>query len=94
MDTDLVTPQEDISWTTVGVKHGWQDEVRALYHTETPPVTPESQSIQFVKLFAYLDESVALLKSALENVSEEWLEENHTNYRGEKSRYTHVTGFH
>jgi hypothetical protein len=47
-----------------------------------------------VKLVAYLDESVALLKSALENVSEEWLEENHTNYRGEKSRYAHVTGFH
>lgn len=79
---------------TVGAAHAWQDEVRALYHTETAPVTPESPSVQFEKLVAYLDESAGLLKSALEDVSEVWLEENHTNYRGEKTRYAHVTSFH
>lgn len=42
----------------------------------------------------YLYESVELLEITLENVSEAWLEENHNNYRGEKSRYEHITGFH
>ena len=79
---------------TVGAVHAWQEEVRALYHQDTQPVTPESPSIKFETLVTYLDESVELLKAALENVSEEWLEENHTNYRGEKTRYTHVTSFH
>ena len=79
---------------TVGAAHAWQEEVRALYHQDTQPVTPESPSVDFETLVAYLDESVELLKAALENVSEEWLEENHTNYRGEKTRYTHVTSFH
>lgn len=79
---------------TVGAAHAWQEEVRALYHTETPPVTPEGSSIQFEKLIAYLDESEELLKAALEDVSEMWLEENHSNYRGEKTRFAHVTGFH
>ena len=79
---------------TVGAAHKWQDEVRALYHTETPPVTPGSASVRFDKLIKYLDESVELLKAALEDVSEKWLEENHSNYRGEKTRYAHVTGFH
>ena len=79
---------------TAGASHNWQEGVRALYHTETPPITPEGDSIQFGTLVKYLDESIALLKAALENVSEAWLEEFHTNYRGEKTRYAHVTGFH
>jgi hypothetical protein len=79
---------------TVGAAHDWQGEVRALYHQDTQPVTPESESVQFETLVNYLDESVDLLKAALEDVSEEWLEENHSNYRGEKTRYAHVTSFH
>lgn len=79
---------------TVGAAHEWQDEVRALYHTETPPVTPESPSVKFETLITYLDEGMKLLKAVLEDVSEEWLDENHSNYRGEKTRYTHVTSFH
>jgi len=79
---------------TVAVAHPWQDEVRMLYHTDTPPIKPDGKSVQFENLIRYLDESVALLGSALENVSEEWLDETHNNYRGEKTRYAHVTGFH
>jgi len=79
---------------TVGAAHEWQEEVRALYHQDTQPVTPESPSIRFETLVAYLDESVELLKAALEDVSQEWLEGNHSNYRGEKTRYAHVTSFH
>jgi len=79
---------------TVGAAHAWQDEVRELYHQDTQPVTPKSKSVQFETLIAYLDESVELLAAALDNVSEEWLDENHTNYRGEKTRYAHVTSFH
>ena len=79
---------------TVGAAHDWQEEVRVLYHQDTQPVTQESPSIQFEKLIAYLDESVNFLKAALEDVSAEWLEENYSNYRGEKTRYTHVTSFH
>lgn len=79
---------------TVDVQHAWDLEVRSLYHTETPPVRPESKSVQFDVLIQYLNESVALLKFGLENMSDEHLEENHTNYRGEKTRYTHITGFH
>jgi hypothetical protein len=79
---------------TVGAMHAWQEEVRALYHQETQPITPESPSVRFEKLVSYLDESLELLKVALQEVSEEWLAENHTNYRGEKSRYAHVTSFH
>lgn len=79
---------------TVGAAHAWQEEVRALYHTETPPIKPESKSVQFETLVKYLDESVGLLKAALKNVSDEYLEETHSNYRGEKTRYAHVTSFH
>jgi len=79
---------------TVGAAHAWQEDVRALYHQDTQPVTPGSASIRFEALVAYLDESVVLLKSTLEDVSEEWLEEKHSNYRGEKTRYEHVTSFH
>ena len=79
---------------TLGADHAWQAEVRVLYHQDTQPIKPESHSIQFEILVGYLDESLNLLQAALENVSEEWLEENHTNYRGEKSRHFHVTSFH
>lgn len=79
---------------TVGAVHAWQEEVRELYHTETPPVTPESASIHFETLVAYLNESVILLEASLENVSAAWLEENHSNYRGDKTRYEHITSFH
>ena len=79
---------------TVRAAHDWQEEVRALYHQDTQPITPESHSIRFEILVTYLDESVETLKAALEDISEEWLEENHTNYRGEKTRYAHVTSFH
>ncbi len=79
---------------TVDAAHDWQEEVRALYHTGTPPVRPESPSVLFGKLVEYLDESVALLGNALETMTDAQLEEMHNNYRGEKSRYEHVTGFH
>lgn len=79
---------------TVDVAHSWQEEVRALYHQDTPPVTSESQSVQIENLIVYLDESIQLLKGALENVSEEFFEESHSNYRGEKTRYAHVSSFH
>ena len=79
---------------TVTISHDWQDEVRTLYHTETPPIKPGSKSVQFETLVEYLDESLELLKSALENMGDEQLEENHSNYRGKKTRYAHLTGFH
>jgi len=79
---------------TVNVVHFWQEDVRALYHTDAPNVSPDGLSIKFDTLITYLDKSVVLLKAALENVGEEWLEERHSNYRGEKTRYAHVTGFH
>jgi hypothetical protein len=77
-----------------GVQHAWGEEVRALYHTDTPPIKPASKVLKFEKLTGHLDESVGLLKAALENVSEGWLLENFTNYRGEKTRERHFKGFH
>ncbi|GAB4417848.1 MAG: hypothetical protein Kow002_04420 [Anaerolineales bacterium] len=79
---------------TVGAAHAWQEEVRALYHQDTPPIRPNSPAIKFKTLIDYLDESVALLEAALENVSQVWLEETHSNYRGEKTRDEHLTSFH
>jgi hypothetical protein len=79
---------------TVGGTHAWQEEVRALYHTGTPPVTPGSPSVPFGKLVEYLDESIAILRTVLETMTDGQLEEMHNNYRGEKSRYEHVTSFH
>jgi hypothetical protein len=79
---------------TVQVPHTWDLEVRKYYHTEMPPIRPESESIQFETLIQYLDESVALLEFALKGMSDEQLEEIHTNYRGEKTRYGHLTSFH
>ena len=78
----------------VGAKHEWQKAVRDLYHQDTQPVTPDTSSIQFESLAKYLDESVEILESALKEKSDTWMEENFTNYRGEKSRYEHVTSFH
>lgn len=79
---------------TVGAAHDWQEAVRALYHTDTPPITPDGPSIRFEKLVAHLDESVELLKAALEHAGEGYLDELHANYRGEKTRFEHLTGFH
>ena len=79
---------------TVGAGHGWQDEVRALYHQDTQPVSEETPSIKFEKLITYLDESVVLLEAALEDVGDTWLDEKFTNYRGEKNRYEHIDSFH
>jgi hypothetical protein len=79
---------------TVDAAHSWQEEVRALYHQDTPPVTFDSPSVRFENLIAYLDESIQLLKIALENVSEEFFEEMRNNYRGEKTRHAHVSSFH
>ena len=78
----------------VGAEHAWQEEVRTLYHQDTQPVTQETPSINFEKLIAYLDESMVLLKTALEDKNEAWLDENFSNYRGEKTRYEHATSFH
>jgi len=79
---------------TVSAEHSWETEVRALYHTETPNVTPESASVDFEQLIAYLDESTVLLQLALDGMEDADLDESHSNYRGEKSRYDHLTGFH
>ena len=62
----------------VNAAHTWKDEVRAMYHTGTAPIKPGSHAFQFEKLLTYLDESVELLKAALENVSAERLAENLT----------------
>lgn len=78
----------------VGAAHDWESEVRARYHTGTPAVTASGDAVEFGRLVAYLDESDALLQSALEELTDTRLEEMHSNYRGEKSRYEHVTGFH
>ncbi len=79
---------------TVGAEHVWQDEVRELYHTDTPPIKPGDKAVQIGMLVDYLNESVRLLHEALDDVSDEILEETHTNYRGDKTRYAHLTGFH
>jgi len=45
-------------------------------------------------LLKHLDESVELLRAALGDVREEYLSERFTNYRGEKMREAHLSGFH
>lgn len=77
-----------------GVPHTWQNQVRELYHTGTANTKPESNSISLETLLTYLDESDALLKTAMENITAETLDENFTNYRGEKTRQAHLNGFH
>lgn len=79
---------------TVDASHAWQEEVRNLYHTDTPPITSESKSVEFSRLIEQLLESVSLLQSALEKLDDANLDDNHSNYRGDKSRYEHLTGFH
>ena len=78
----------------VDAAHVWGEDVRALYHTGTAPIKPESTALHFDQLLTYLDESVELLNAALENVSAERLAENFTNYKGEKTREAHLNGFH
>lgn len=78
----------------VGVRHDWQENVRRLYRTGTENVKPEGESLHVDLLLKYLDESVDLLKTALEDASQEYLSELFTNYRGEKTRGAHLSGFH
>lgn len=78
----------------VGATHDWQEAVRARYHQDTPPVTTASDAIEFSTLVKYLDQSVRLMQAALEGVPDAQLGEIHSNYRGEKSRYEHLTSFH
>jgi hypothetical protein len=78
----------------VGATHTWQEEVRKLYHQDTQPITQDTPSINFEKLITYMDESVTFLETALDDKSEAWLDENFTNYRGEKTRYEHAMSFH
>ena len=75
-------------------EHEWRQAVRDLYHQDTQPVTPDTPSIKFETLVSYLDGSVDILDAALKDKDDTWLEENFENYRGEKSRYKHVTDFH
>ena len=79
---------------TAGIEHGWSERVRSLYHTETPNVTAETDSVTIDDLGNYLAESDTLLKPVLEGMGDEVLDSAHTNYRGEKSRHEHLTGFH
>jgi len=79
---------------SVGAAHPWQELARSLYHQGTPAITPESPSIRFEELVRYLDESMELLKAALEPCRDEFLDENHSNYRGKKTRHEHLSNFH
>jgi len=77
----------------IGAPHSWQEEVRKLYHTGTPPITEESAALDFPVLVNLLQESLNTLQSGLEELDENNLDESHNNYRGEKTRYEHLTGF-
>ena len=74
--------------------HDWQEDVRALYHDGTPPIKPDSPAIALPQLVTWLDASVELMGAALAGQAAAWLDEAHANYRGEKSRFEHVSGFH
>lgn len=76
----------------VGAKHDWQEDVRRLYDTGTENIKAD-ESIHVEILLKHLDESVELLKKALEDSSDRFLSENFTNYRGEKTREAHLSGF-
>lgn len=78
----------------VGAQHAWQEQVRRLYQTGTENVKADGESVQVDTLLKYLDESVEQLKAALGEVNREFLSENFTNYRGEKTREAHLSGFH
>lgn len=77
----------------VGAEHAWQEDVRRLYNMGTENIKPDGESIHVEMLLKYLDESVELLKKALENSGDGFLLENFTNYRGEKTREAHLSGF-
>lgn len=77
-----------------GVPHEWRDEVRELYHTGTPSTKPGDDAIHIEALLEYLDTSTGLIRTALEKVSHEWLAEHFRNYRGDKTRDVHLSGFH
>lgn len=79
---------------SLALEHAWQDPVRGLYHQDTPPVTPEGPSIPLPELIAYLDESKTMLENTLTKASDDWLQENHSNYRGENTRRGHIISFH
>ncbi len=76
------------------VEHAWQKEVRERHHTGTEAIKRDKKYIRFETLVGYLKESMELLKPALETISEETLSGRFTNYRGEKTRQEHLTGFH
>lgn len=65
-----------------------------MYKTGTENVREDEESIHIETLLKYLDQSVDLLKAALENTSQEYLSELFTNYRGEKTRDAHLSCFH
>jgi len=77
----------------VSAEHAWQEYVRKLYNTGTENIKPDGESMQVDVLLKHLDESVELLKTALESAGKEYLSERFTNYRGEKTREEHLSGF-
>jgi len=79
---------------SLALEHAWQKPVRALYHQDTPPITPEGPSIPLSELTAYIDESKRMIENTLADASDDWLEENHSNYRGDNSRRGHIISFH
>ena len=78
----------------LGVTHLWQEEVRELYHTGTHNIGPGDKAMRLETLLKYMDDSTRMIRRALEPVSEGWLAESFTNYRGEKTREAHLSGFH
>lgn len=78
----------------VGISHAWQEDVRRLYQTGTENIQPNGQAMQVDTLLHHMDESVNLLKDRLDEVTEEYLADHHVNYRGDKTREAHLSGFH
>ena len=78
----------------IDIKHNWQDKVRNVYDSGTEPIKPDSKSIRLDELLQYLDQSQVMIDSGLEHTTDEFLNSLFTNYRGEKSRFDHASGFH
>ncbi|MBN1305291.1 MAG: hypothetical protein JXA13_12715 [Anaerolineales bacterium] len=78
---------------TLGISHEWAEAVRTLYHQDTPPIKPGSPAIKIETLVRCLDESLDLMVSLLTDASDAFMEETYTNYRGEKTRYEHISSF-
>ena len=78
----------------VAADHTWMEAVRNRYHQDTPPVTPENPGLDLGNLLAYISESDRRLASRLAEIPEADLDQNFTNYRGQKTLRTHLTGFH